>query len=95
MLIPASPIDHAYVALAGRYIGRIAKKPTLTPVSLCGEKTLTARKRQCRYNAEEFFFFYSNNKMTTEAESEYISGRKHDTFGPVCLAGRLAYGRLW
>ena len=26
MLIPASPIDHAYVALAGRYIGRIAKE---------------------------------------------------------------------
>ena len=48
MLIPASPIDHAYVALSGRYIGRIAKKPTLTPVSLCGEKTLTALKRQCR-----------------------------------------------
>ena len=26
MPIPASPIDHAYVALAGRYIGRIAKE---------------------------------------------------------------------
>ena len=26
MLIPASPIDHAYVALAGRYIGRIDKE---------------------------------------------------------------------
>ena len=48
MPIPASPIDRAYVALAGRYIGRIAKKPTLAPVSLCGEKTLTALKKQCR-----------------------------------------------
>ena len=26
MPIPASPIDHAYVALVGRYIGRIAKE---------------------------------------------------------------------
>ena len=48
MPIPASPIDHAYVALAGRYIGRIDKETDVDAVSLCGEKTLTVLKRQCR-----------------------------------------------